>query len=287
MGSKHHRVRLQPERAELGEPCASGCRDRSSGEPRRCRPGRAVCDRCRRSIEDLLTDMPELWVRLSAVVARGSLPGEPSEGGRSRSSHAPMPIRTEVVALLDRAGDESVTLLLYRWALWVREQQGLSGAPRADLSAGGFLLRHLDWLAGQPQAARLLKELRSTARRMRFALGERPAAAVGICGAEVEGGQCGGPLLPIRTTVAVRCAWCKDEWLEGDLRGLGRLLTKRWVSVSLAAYLAGRPEASVRDWQQTGQLASLCEIGSRQILVDALALAPLAESKRSRRRRSA
>jgi hypothetical protein len=82
----------------------------------------------------------------------------------------------------------------------------------------------------------------------------------------------------------VRCGWCGDEWHEGDLRGLGRLLSQRWVPVQVAAYLAARPESTIRDWMAGLHLASMCDLGSRKVLVDAVALAPLAESKRARKR---
>lgn len=178
---------------------------------------------------------------------------------------------------------------LNRWTVWLQECRRLSGErPGWDVPTVKDLVNHLPWILMQPEARGLYRAVQDMHRQMRWALGERPPAAVGTCGAQLsEGEVCGGPLLPTRYSVGVRCGWCGDEWQEADLRGLGNLLDKRWVPISVAAYVSGRPEATVRDWQNAGALPARCDLASRQVQVDALALEVLASTRASRRRRSA
>ncbi len=271
---------------ELGGPCLNGCTRRSDKKPVLTRRPRLICDRCFDRLAEWLRDIPTLWNSLGTLVARGSLGQQEHSGGKmTKQAHAPMPIRPEAVSLLDKRGDESVVYRLNRWHLWLRALGRLTRHPSWEHPDTAGLLLHLEFLASIPQVRSLWLETRTMHRQLRYALGEQPPAAVGVCGAQVDDEACGGPLMPLQYSVGVRCQWCGDEWTEGDLRGLGNLLRQRWVTMQVAAYLSSRPEATLRDWQAEMLLPSICDVGSRQILVDALALAPLAESRRTRRRR--
>jgi len=277
-------ARTAVDRRELGEACLLGCSSRQTGAPVRCTPPLVICDRCVSRLTEWLEGLPQLRTRLGTLVARGSLPAEGIGGKVTKKAHAPMPIRPEVVALLDDRGDESVAGRLRKWAGWVAACRGLRELPtwRLDL--------HLPWLAQQQEIVSFYHEVRTINRQCRWAAGDRPPATVGVCGAQVDGEACGGPLLPLKYSVGVRCSWCGDEWQEGDLRGLGNLLQQRWVPVQVAAFLASRPESTLRDWLAEPEvpLPAQCDLGTRQVLVDALALAPLTERRRKRtRRRSA
>ena len=262
---------------QVGVECANGCRTRETRSPVRCTGSRRICDACYERLGGWLRDVPALLATLESLVAAGSLQGE--QGGKpTKKAHSPIPIRTDVVALLDERGDESISLLLNRWAGWVAACRGLSSRPTWNLE------RHLGWLACTDQARAFYEQVRAMHWRAERAAGWAPPTAVGVCGAEVDGEVCGGPLLPLQYSIGVECKWCGDCWHEGDLRGLGRVLSRRWVPVQVAAYVSARPEATVRDWVSDLALPSVCDLKTRQILVDATALAGLA-TKRARRRR--
>jgi hypothetical protein len=264
--------------AEERRACLNGCLSRSSGAPVRCRNGRLICDGCVDRLQKWLAAIPLLLAALSTLTGRGALgQGERSEGKATKSAHAPIPIRVDAVALLDSRGDESVSKRIRRWEAWLQASRRLTKWP--------MLLTHCDWLARQPEVRALYVDVRAIHRQLRNAVGDRPPAAVGTCGAEVDGGPCGGPLMPMRHAVGVRCAWCGDEWHEGDLRGLGRLLERRWIPVAIASYVSQRPEATIRDWMRELTLPAVCDMGSRQLLVDAVMLAVLSEQRRIRRRK--
>jgi hypothetical protein len=227
--SKHKRKRLEEE--PTGEACTVGCRSRSSGAPIRCHGSSRLCDDCYERLLTWLRETRTYYALLGLLVQRGSV--EEAEGRVSKRPDPPMPIRPEVVALLDHRGNMSVLGRLNSWARFIKEARRLSVSGEDwQRPCSPFLIRHLPHIASSDDARVFYQMMRLLNSQLRNAAGERTAKPVGTCAAERQQPDgsvvaCGGPLLVDKYRVGVYCPRCGDKWGEEDLRGLGVVLGGR------------------------------------------------------------
>lgn len=242
-----------------GQPCCSACTHASRPAPaqpsrycivKRCRTNGAptrlpehdrthtTCQGCHDRMQRWLKGIPETYTLLAAVVEPGSVDHNP-DSKRGKRTTAPLPLRVEVIDLLDhrrlRAWRGTIPTPANRGALGVllnlsllvaqeRGHQLPHDRPYTVTDATKHLLRHLDWITTQPLATQVHEDLRRLHRRLSDAIGEYRPLPVGHCHLvpddSEDGKPCGGPLLANRWG-GVRCGSCDATWDAAHLRQLG------------------------------------------------------------------
>lgn len=224
--------------AEQTAPCANGCRTRPNGHGNR-RPLMAespglLCRFCDDRLRIWLTEVPDSYALLPAVVEPGSVDRDP-DSKRGKRAHPPAPLRVEVVDLRDyrraEEGWRGALGVLARWGLRVRAERNIEVPGRNPLDRTGttvareaaFLLRHRLWITEQPWVSEFYDAIGDLHRQLADATGDYRMRPVGTHAQNDDGEACGGPLLPSEDG-GVHCPRCGTTWSHERLGLLGRTL---------------------------------------------------------------
>jgi len=169
--------------------------------------------------------------------------GHPAPGTRP-------PVNVAPIALL-----EDVHNTLVAWVRLVVDEDGLDYWPADTIPACcTWLIGRLDYLTDHPAADEFGYEIRGCWRRMRDAIGERPARRPRCrCGSSVDGMDEHGA----RTEDQALWRWCAcpacglTYTFDAALRGLGRA---RELTVPAYAEEAGVHERTLRRWVKTWEV---------------------------------
>lgn len=219
--------------------CANGCLSRPDEDGNRSpvlaeEPSR-LCRGCEAAMAGWLDAIERSFALLPYLLQPGSTPPDPARKIRAGLS-PPVPARLDVLDLLDSrrarnrlgaptANRRGAVGVLASYADEVRELRRLSPQPHPSVPSEVRLLRrHLLFVTEQDWAPDCHADLRALARQLADAVGDYRPRPVGRCAVLGEEGACGGPLMPQRYTVGVRCARCGSTWSAPDLRRLGLIL---------------------------------------------------------------
>lgn len=195
--------------------------------PRRAAPDRRACEVCEHELGahlDLLTDRMPL---LSGMLVPG---GTPASVRLSRDG-SPAPLRVDVLALLDDAGDLGARALLQPFADTLTIERDLPPSPYPIT----FLREHLEWATAAGWLETFARTLRRVAEEVRRVLGEdaKPVATcrreVGVERRIVDGDEvetpveCRGTITAAPYSDAAVCQRCGDVWERARWQMLGRL----------------------------------------------------------------
>lgn len=138
------------------------------GEPRQAATGRLICNIC---VVRLQRDL-EITPRLMRWLEQHKAPGQSGGDRVGGSREAGTPARLDVLSMLndgatpihgdddDQIGPPSIPSTLRNWAWLIAEQRGLIYPERADVEElSEWLLRHLDWVTGQPVIYDMIGEI--------------------------------------------------------------------------------------------------------------------------------
>jgi hypothetical protein len=216
--------------------CLTGCRtapdDDGNRHPVRTEHPSLLCHRCEDRLQTWLERIPEAYADLPMFVQPGSVDANP-ESQATKRAHPPVPLRLEVVDLLDQrlgrrwlgtqpAEDRHGAVgVLETWARLVREERNIDPAgPATVVGEAAFLLRHRLWIVEQPWVDEFYDDIKTLHRAISDAVGDYRPRPVGRCHVPDGQSDCGGPLMP-SPWGGVRCGRCGSTWDAGHLRQLG------------------------------------------------------------------
>lgn len=223
--------------------CLNGCTVRSGKERIRARATApsSICTRCEEDIKKWLREIPDNYALLPTFIEPGSAETNP-ESKTTKAAVAPLPVRLEVLDLLDQrlgriwnglapAHDRrGVIGTLAVHVERLRDERPLTtGFQSVTVSKACALLeRHRLWIGERDWAPLLHEDLKNIHRALSDAIGDYRRPPVGRCSVLVgddDPRPCAGSL---RATDygGVICGRCGSTWDTGQLRLLGMTLNK-------------------------------------------------------------
>lgn len=220
--------------------CANGCtRKGSDGErhPRHAALGN-LCNTCADNLDKWLREIPDRYAIadgfLNPTVDRDANP----ETKATKRANAPVPIRLEVLDLLDTRRGRMwlglVPTIDRRGTLGTllaigNELRAIRGAkPRLNstvVAEADYLRVGIDKLATITEVSDLYDEIKNLHRALGEAIGEHPPRPVAKCTItnDTDDKPCGGPIFAGRDGGAY-CARCRADWNANTLALLGAIL---------------------------------------------------------------
>lgn len=167
-----------------------------------------------RDLQDLATEVGELWVTLELFIEAGSAPPDPN-ARRAVRCDPPAPVNLDAIVLRDERTAETdgslpVAKVVRRAARTVAAGRHLSGVPSSVPSQARMIATHAEWIVEQPWAASLTVKLQACVKALRRATGDYGHPPLGDCPSVLvdpdEGLlDCDGKLWPMKGTLGVRC----------------------------------------------------------------------------------
>lgn len=204
-------------------------------DDRPARDGGLTCWQCVDSLQELVADIAEGFVKLDPRPGNGGLQARRAPGFRSQA-----PGDVHVMALRDRrtrprflGEPHSAAALLPDWANAVRLARGQTEAQgEAVGEAAAYLVVSMDWMSRQPWIEDFRREAKIVLGQVRRANGHPNPRPQASCTAEADDlTECGGPLFaPREGERLVECPRCGTTY---DLIQI------------LASTLEGAPDAAV------------------------------------------
>lgn len=209
-------------------PCLNGCRTRlTEGERRPIsaeEPGK-LCRFCDDRLRRFLGEIPETYALLPFVIEPGTVDRNP-ETKQGKRAHPPVPLRLEVIDLLDirqLLGDDwrGVIGILVKWGMRVRTERRIARPIKTTVSGeAALLLRHRLWIVEQEWVGEFYAAISDLHRELADATGDYRPRPVGVHAEKDDGTRCGGPLMP-SDNGGVHCPRCGTKWTHGQLGILG------------------------------------------------------------------
>lgn len=228
--------------------CANKCTRKGSDGHRYPKPADSgnLCDTCIDRLNTWLYEIPDRYATVPTFIDpnTGRDP-DPNQTKHIKRTNAPVPIRLDVVDLLDtRRGrkwqglvpttDRRGTLgTLLAIGNEIRELRGTK--PRLDstvVEEADHIRKNIHALATIDYIPDLYDEIKKLHRALGEAIGIHPQPPVATCTivdpnrelAEDEPPECGGPIFPARNSGGAYCARCHTEWKPDELAHLGAIL---------------------------------------------------------------
>lgn len=183
-----------------------------------------ICNRCAEVTDRSISELPELYRSLEAVLTPGSGSGDRVSGSKT----PPLPVRLGPLTL--RSGG-SVVAVLHCWEDDWREILGWSRRPfrgtieQSVIGTCKFLRANWPWAADKhPAPQDFISEIKDLNAACRSEIdGKGDARQIGLCPVEVGERLCGTPLWASPYATYIRCRTCGTEWGQD-----------RWLSLAVA-----------------------------------------------------
>lgn len=220
-------TRPRRHQADCLDDTCSGC------EPQRTETGH-LCHGCLDRLDTWLTEIPERYALLPSFIEPSAERDKNPEAKATKRTQAPVPIRLDVLDLLDtRRGRKWLGLAPTtdrRGTLGTLLAIGneLRDKPRGDST----VIHEADWIRGSlhrlahiDHVEDIYEELRTLHRQLGDATGQHPPRPVGTCGRirPNTDNPCGGQIIPSDDGGA-HCRRCNADWDYENLRFLGTLI---------------------------------------------------------------